>query len=299
MVAERSVHEFLVVVPVEPSGVEPAAEQHFERFLFFGRRFYPVESPAVGVCDRRHVFRALEAAFHLQRVHADFFELFKPREGAQVARAEQVLRRCIAVFLAVNEDAVGEPATLGALPAVRAAAAEVFAGEALPRIAHAERPVNEHFEFERSRALDGRNLLYRKFAGEHRAVEPDGFYQVHGLSACKRHLRARMNFLLGRDGANQARKPDILDDERIRFQRYDFFQKFRQFLQFALEYEHVHREERAHSAEPCVADHVVDIVERKVFRSTARVPVRNPEINGIGPVVDCRFEHFARAYGQE
>ena len=57
MVAERAVHEFLVIVPVEPSCTEPAAEQHFERFLFLYIGGDSVESLAVGVCDRGDVFR--------------------------------------------------------------------------------------------------------------------------------------------------------------------------------------------------------------------------------------------------
>ena len=74
-------------------------------------------------------------------------------------RAKKVLRIGVAVFLAVYENAVGEPATLGALASVRAAPAKVFAGEALARIAHAERPVYKDFEFERCRFLDGGNLF--------------------------------------------------------------------------------------------------------------------------------------------
>ena len=183
------------------------------------------------------------------------------------------------------EYAVGEPATLGALPAVRAPAAKVLASEALPRIAYAERPVYKNFEFERCRTLDGCNLLCREFSCKDRTVEPEFRGEVYGLRAGKRHLRARMNFLRRRDGAYKPCKPDILNDESIRFQSDEAFQKFGQLLHFAFEYEYVHRKEGPYPAHPCVADHLADAFERKVLGATTRIPVRHAEVHCVGAVV--------------
>ena len=159
--------------------------------------------------------------------------------------------------------------------------------------------MNENFQLEVGSALDGGNLFCRKFAGEDRAVETYFGDQVDGLRACKRHLRACVNFLRGCDGANQTRKPDVLNDEGIRFQRNHVLEVFGQFANLALKDEDVHGEERTYAAKPCVADHLTDIFEGKIFGTSASVPVRNAKVHGIGTVVDGRFEHLARADGQQ
>ena len=71
------------------------------------------------------------------------------------ARA-QVQRR-----LAVAEQFVGQPAGLGALAAIAAAAAHGQAGQALARIADAQRPVDEHFQ-----ADAGRCRIWRMSASD-------------------------------------------------------------------------------------------------------------------------------------
>ena len=108
-----------------------------------------------------------------------------------------------------------------------------------------------------------------------------------------------MDFLVRATGANQAGKTDVLDNEGVGFKRNDFFEEFRQFLQFALKNEHVHGQEGAHSVNAGVADHVADIVKGKVFGAASGVPMGDSEIHGVGPVVHGGFEHFARAYGQQ
>ena len=79
--------------------------------------------------------------------------------------AEEVLGAGVAVFLAIYKNAVGESATLGALAAVRAAAAEVLASEALSRIAHAECAVYKDLQFQVRCRLDACYFLERKLSG--------------------------------------------------------------------------------------------------------------------------------------
>ena len=59
--------------------------------------------------------------------------------------AEEILCVCFAVCLAVYKDTVGKSATLGTLAAVRAAAAEVLAGEAWSGLAYTESSVYKDF----------------------------------------------------------------------------------------------------------------------------------------------------------
>ena len=46
--------------------------------------------------------------------------------------------------------------------------------------------MNEYFEFEVGVSLDAGYFFYGKLAGEHGAIETDGFHQVHALGACPR-----------------------------------------------------------------------------------------------------------------
>ena len=108
-----------------------------------------------------------------------------------------------------------------------------------------------------------------------------------------------MNLLIGGNGADESRKTDVLNNEGIGLQGDDFLQKFGQFLQFTLENQHVHGQESAHSANAGVADHVADLVERKVFGAASGIPVGNSKVNRIGPVFNGGFEHFAGSHRQK
>ena len=159
VVAESPVHQFLVVVPVQPAGVQSAAKEHFKWLHVLGVEWNLVKSLSVGFGYGGYIFWALEAAFDLERIYADFFEFGQLGEGAQVTGAKEVLGVGVAVFLSVHKNAVGKSAALGALAAVGAATAKVFAGQALARVAHAKRPVNEYFEFQVGGGFDGGNFF--------------------------------------------------------------------------------------------------------------------------------------------
>ena len=81
-------------------------------------------------------------------------------------RAEQIRLVAEVALLAVDDQLVRQAARLGALPAVGRAAAEGFGGQALPRLRHAQRPVDEHFHGHIDRRGDLRDLLDGEFAGE-------------------------------------------------------------------------------------------------------------------------------------
>ncbi len=103
-----------------------------------------VDRLAVGLRGRGDVRPALQPPFDLERDHARVDERVDQVERRQVLRTEQV--RAVAEFalLAVHDHLVGQAARLGALPAVRAAAAERLAREALPAVRDTQSPVNEH-----------------------------------------------------------------------------------------------------------------------------------------------------------
>ena len=108
-----------------------------------------------------------------------------------------------------------------------------------------------------------------------------------------------MDFLIRTNGSDESSKSDILDDKCIWLQGNQFFKEFGQFLQFTFKDKDVHREESPYPADTRIANHVAYIVERKIFSAAASVPMRNSEINGVGTVVDGRFEHFSRTHRQQ
>ena len=156
--------------------------------------------------------------------------------------------------------------------------------------------MNKNFEFQVGSTLDGCDFFDRKFAGENGAVKTDGFYQIDAFGACKRHLGAGMNLLLRGNGTDESGQTDVLNNEGIGLQGDDFLQKFGQFPKFSLENQHVHGQEGADPANAGVADHVTDIVERKVFGAASGVPVGDSKVNRIGSVFNGGFEHFTGSH---
>ena len=82
VVAEGAVHQFLMVVAIEPASIEPAAKQHFQGFHVLGVKGNLIQGLAVGARYGGHVFGAFEAAFDFERIYADFFQFGQFRQGA-------------------------------------------------------------------------------------------------------------------------------------------------------------------------------------------------------------------------
>jgi len=93
---------------------------------------------------------------------------------------------------AVADQFIGEPAGLGALAAIGAAAAERLAGQALSRIGNAQRAMDKHLQLERRLPTDGGDLRDGEFAGEHHPLHSQGFGEADRLGAGEGHLGGRV-----------------------------------------------------------------------------------------------------------
>ncbi len=146
-------------------------------------------------------------------------------EGHQLRNAavplEVVRRKEVGAVLQVSrppvdDQVVGQPAGLRTLAAVRAAPAPGFRREALPRVADAERPVDEHLQFGVDLRADPRDFPDRELPGEDHPLRSQSGGQTHTVRTGDRHLRRGMDVDSGRHLAHQRQDPQVLHDQPVR-----------------------------------------------------------------------------------
>ena len=135
--------------------------------------------------------------------------------GGQVLGAQKVLDVVKIHEPAVADDLIRHAARLGAFAPIRRPASQRLAGQALPRIGHAKRTVDEHLQGKVDRPADAADFRQRQLASEDdsRAAELAG--ELNPFLAGDRHLGRRVDLEIGRDRADQPRQSQILDDHRI------------------------------------------------------------------------------------
>src|SRR5690242_13744930 len=97
-----------------------------------------IDRGTVRLRGRGDVVWALQAALDLEAAHAQLREIFDEVVRGEVLRTEQVRFLAEVAHLLVDDQLVRQSAGLSALPAVRAAPTERFAGQALAAVADAE-----------------------------------------------------------------------------------------------------------------------------------------------------------------
>ena len=159
---------------------------------------------AIGSGSERHVIGVLVAALDLERGDADFADLRDVAERVEIAGREQVARVAEGLDFAVHDHLVGQPAGLRALAAVGAAPAPGLARETLPGVGHAQRAVDEDFEFAIGSLADGAYFGEREFARQRHPVDAETLRQSHAFGRGHAHLRAAVDLQIGRDVARHA-----------------------------------------------------------------------------------------------
>ena len=101
------------------------------------------------------------------------------------------------------------------MAAVRAAAAERFAGEALAGVGDAQRAVDEHFELDRRLAADRADFGDREFAGQHHALDAEFLGGADALAAGERHLRRSVDGEVRAHRAQQSNEAEVLHEHGI------------------------------------------------------------------------------------
>ena len=166
--------------------------------------------------DVGDVLGRLEPALDLQAGDAQLDQLGDQVVRREVLRAEEVLRLAEVDVLAVADDLIGHPAGLGALAAVGRPAAEGLAGQALARIGHAERAVDE--DLDRHVGL-GRGPCAISSSDSSRAritrEQPSSAASRDPFLAGDRHLGRGVDLQVGSDGPDQPGQAQVLDDHRV------------------------------------------------------------------------------------
>src|SRR3954468_18611733 len=117
--------------------------------------------------------RALQSAFDLKARDTQAREVADEVIRRQILRAEQVRLISEIARTSVHDQLVGQTTSLRALAAVGAAAAEGFAGQALPAVGDAQRAVNEDFQLHQGALPNLRDVFDRELAREYHARNPE------------------------------------------------------------------------------------------------------------------------------
>ena len=147
--------------------------------------------------DVGDVLGRLEPALDLQARHAQLDQLRDQVVRGKVLRAEEILSLVQVHELAVADDLVGHPAGLGTLAAVRRAAAQGLAGQALAGVGHAERAVDEDLDGHVRLLADLADLVQRQLAGEDDPRAAQLLRQPEPLGAGDRHLGRGVDLQVG------------------------------------------------------------------------------------------------------
>ena len=131
---------------------------------------------------------------------------------------------------AITEQGIRLAAGLGTGASVAAAAAEETAHQALARISHARRTVDENFNGNRRLRTDEADFLSRQLTRQDSLCEAIGFQETDAVQIGYRHLRTAVKWQVGSDFPGQGRYSQILDDDAIDAERVEALQIRRQSL---------------------------------------------------------------------
>jgi hypothetical protein len=139
--------------------------------------------------DVGDILGRLESSFDFEAGDAGSYEVGYEGVRGQVLRAQQIFYVAEIDVFAVADQVIWQAAGLGALAAVRAAATERFAREALAGIGYAQRAVDKRFEFDCGLTADRLDFGDREFAGEDHALDAEFRCGTDAFAASECHLR--------------------------------------------------------------------------------------------------------------
>ncbi len=284
-----------------------AAREHLQCGLARGlerrgggrRRDRRVDRGAVEADRRAHVLGALEPALDLHRGHAERDQIGDRGGRLEVLRGQEVGRVAEVAERAVDHEAVREAARLGAGAAVRAAAADRLAREALARVGDAERAVHEDLQLHGGRAADRGDLVDRELAGEDHARRAELLRELDGRGVGARHLRGRVDRQPGGERAGEAGEAEVLHDDRVGGGLGAGVDRGLDERQLVVEDQGVQGDVAAH---PVVVQRAQRGAERggvEVPRAGAGVQALQAEVDGVGARADGRGEGGLVAGGRE
>ena len=284
-------HHRLMIRPGEEERAE-AARIHLLQPQFGGAielQFPPgpglVHRLAIGGGSQRHVIGVLVAAFDFQRGDADVDDLRHLLQRVEIARGKQVARVAQRPQLAIHHHLVRQAAGLRALPAIGAAPAPGLRREALAGVRHAQRAVDEDLQFAIGSFADGAHFGQRQLARQRDPADAEALRQAHAIGAGDAHLRAAVDFQVGRDLLRHAHHAHVLHDQGVRARLGNLRQRARGFVQFVVEDQRV-ESDVALDAAPVQGRHDLRQFRQRKPHLGARREVFEPEIHGVRARLD-------------
>ena len=108
--------------------------------------------------------------------------------------------------------------------------------------------MDEDFELAIGRLADGADFGEREFARQRDAADAEALREADAIGAGDAHLRAAVDFEIGRDLLRHAHDADILHDDGVGAGLGDVGERARRFVQFVVEDERVESDEALHAA---------------------------------------------------
>ena len=231
--------------------------------------------------DVLDVIQSLEAPLNLEGADARGDQRLQVRALIHVFQGEQVavLHQHLPPW---GLQGAGQPAELGALAAVRAAAGAGVADVALAAVGDAERPVDKELQLHLGLGTDGTDLLEREFARQHYLGEAHVLQELHLFRRTVVGLGAGVQ----RYGRQiQGQQPHVLHYERIGPGLVDLVGQAPGLLQLVVVQQGVEGDEHLGAEAVGVARQHFDIVEGVACR-TAGTEGGAAHVDGIGAMVD-------------
>ena len=204
--------------------------------------------------------------------------------GGQILRTEKISPLAEVERPAVDDHFVRQPASLSALPAIGAAAAERFARETLSGIGDAQRPVNEDLDWHVGRRRHFANVVEREFAGQHDALDAKFTHIGDAARLGQRHLRGSVDVQSGYEALDQPNQADVLHDHRVDAVLGDRFYILDNGGEFIGEDQRVERNEALHVAIVQKSDDSRQFVRPEIGGAMPGIELRQTEVNRIGPI---------------
>ena len=145
--------------------------------------------------------------------------------------------------------------------------------------------MDKDFELAIGSFADCSNFGEREFARQGDAADAEALREPDAIGAGDTHLRAAVDFQVGRDLLRHADDAGVLHDDRVGSRLGDFGQRARRFVEFVAEDERVESDEALHPAPVEGGHHFRQFLQREPDLG-ARREVLEAEINGVRPGFD-------------
>ena len=238
---------------------------------------------AVDGGDGGHVFRPLHPAFQFQGDHAHLLQFPQIGDQAVVLQAQGVF------FLPVGV-AVALAAGLGAAPTVAGAAADHGGHVALAGIAHAQRAMDENFNFNGRVGADIADLLPAQLPAENNPLYAHGGAQQHAGQRMDGHLGTAVDGNAGGNLTAQLHHAQVLHDKGVNIILRGIANQLRRLGHLPVGDQGIEGQVNLHAPDMAVFNGLHQRLGSEVFCALPRVECAAAQIHGVSAVLNGRAQ---------